>query len=126
MGTIGGWGSAALSEKDKTSAVRPAATATSGAATAAAVAEDDCSSGDSSDEDGESGDGDGGGARGLDTSAGIPDGMTKAEWKKKVKEEKREKRKSKIPVRSCCCSQHCVCFFESILFLFLSLPVLCN
>ena len=33
----------------------------------------------SSDEDGESGDGDGGGARGLDTSAGIPDGMTKAE-----------------------------------------------
>ncbi len=40
---------------------------------------------------------------GLDTSAGIPDGMTKAEWKKKVKEERREKCKSKNPVRVCSC-----------------------
>ena len=35
----------------------------------------------------------------MDTSAGIPEGMSKAEWKKKVKEEKREKRKTKVPVR---------------------------
>jgi hypothetical protein len=46
---------------------------------------------------------------GLDTSAGIPDGMTKAEWKKKVKEERREKCKSKNHVRVC--SSYCSCFY---------------
>ncbi len=100
MGTVGGWGSAALSEKDKLTAAR---TASHSAAVAdqhpAAAAVDDASSGGSSDSGSGSGDDEAAGTRGLDTSAGIPEGMTKAEWKKKVKEEKREKRKTKIPVR---------------------------
>jgi hypothetical protein len=106
MGTVGGWGSAALSEKDKLTASRaaapPAASLAAAPHAAAATAAGD-SSDDSSDDDAESGDEDGCGARVLDTSGGIPEGMSKAEWKKKVKEEKREKRKTKIPVRACCC-----------------------
>jgi hypothetical protein len=110
MGTVGGWGSAALSEKDKLTASRAAAPPAASlaaaphvAAAAAAAAAAGDSSDDSSDDDAESGDEDGSCARVLDTSAGIPEGMSKAEWKKKVKEEKREKRKTKIPVRACCC-----------------------
>jgi hypothetical protein len=106
MGTVGGWGSAALSEKDKSTAARAAAAAPAKAAPAAAAqaavaaAETgDCSSDDSSEDDDSCGQDEGAGGRGLDTSAGIPEGMSKAEWKKKVKEEKREKRKTKVPVR---------------------------
>ena len=97
-----------MSEKDKLTASRAAAPpAASHAApphaSAAAAAGD--SSDNSCEEEGESSEEEEEGcdARVLDTSAGIPDGMSKAEWKKKVKEEKREKRKTKIPVRVCCC-----------------------
>ena len=108
MGSVGGWGSAALSEKDKLTASRaaapPAASHAAPPHTSAAAAAGD-SSDDSCEEEGESSEEEEEGcdARVLDTSAGIPDGMSKAEWKKKVKEEKREKRKTKIPVRACCC-----------------------
>ncbi len=103
MGTVGGWGSAALSEKDRSTATRAAvpakgAPAAAVPAAAAAVGTGDGSDDDSSDDD-SSGEDEGAGGRVLDTSAGIPDGMSKAEWKKKVKEEKREKRKTKVPVR---------------------------
>ncbi len=102
MGTVGGWGSAALSEKDKLTAARaaPHAAAAASIPTAATAATDGASSGSSCDGSSDSCDDDAAGPRGLDTSAGIPEGMTKAEWKKKVKEEKREKRKTKIPVRA--------------------------
>jgi hypothetical protein len=100
MGTIGGWGNALLSEKDKSAAVcHPALpTGIPAVSNTSAASDDDSihSSLDGSDESEE----DKAVTTGcVDTSAGIPQGMTKAEWKQKVKEERREKRKTKIPVR---------------------------